>query len=189
MAKSRVSRRILKKSKSPFKSVLRTAKKSVGFVRSHIAVFRGKLIGYYAQRNDEASKLQKTEIEKLYKKIHGNVTDDYQEICKFIRARPGLLPSIQAIFDLEVERMGRDDKMSVEKITEEESDDFELSEPTAVVFVHNLLNDDIPDLTMTNYTEEEATNIVNNNTVEHAILPETKPYGLLGGKKTRKNRK
>lgn len=185
-SKSRASRAVF-----PHKSetgILRRTKKSVGLLRSHMERFHGKIIGYYAQRKDEASKIQKEEIEKLYKKIHGNVSDNYEEIRKFIRARPGILPSIQGIFDLELERMGRDDKITVD---EEENDDFEVSESTAVVFVHNLLNDDVPDLTMTNYTQEEAKNIVENNATEYAVLSETKSKGQLGGKKkkTRKNRK
>lgn len=178
MVKGGIRSRRNKKSKS---KVVKTAKKIVARIRTNFARFRGKLIAYYAKYfDDEASKLQKKEIEKLYKIIHGNVTDNYEEIRNFIRARPGILPSIQGIFDLELERMGRVDS--------QDSEDFVVSEPTAIVFLHNLLNDDIPDLTMTNYTEDEAINIVNNNIQEHAVLPETKPYGSLGGNKTRKNR-
>jgi len=198
MTKSNTLSRKMKNTKSlksklavfPHKSetgILRKTKKSVGLLRSHMERLPGKIIGYYAQRKDEDSKLQKKELEKLYKKIHGNVSDNYEEIRKFIRSHPSILPSVQGIFDLELERMGRNDKMSVD----EEDDDFEVTEPTAVVFVHNLLNDDVPDLTMTNYTQEEAQNIVENNALEYAVLSETKPKGQLGGKKkkTRKNRK
>ena len=181
MVKGGIRSRRNKKSKSKVAKTAKRILKSVAYVRSQFARFRGKLTGYYAKYlDDEDSKLQKKEIEKLYKIIHGNVTDNYDEIRSFIRARPGILPSIQGIFDLELGRMGRVDS--------QDSEDFVVSEPTAIVFLHNLLNDDIPDLTMTNYTEDEAINIVNNNIQQHAVLPETKPYGSLGGNKTRKNR-
>jgi len=157
-SKSETYKKLLNKSK-------KTPYNTVNKFRSQVLAKNiGKIRGLIGKNFDNETKLQKKYIDNFYVSINGVVEDNYDDIIDFIKKNPAIVPYIQSLFDLEEKRMGRiiREKPSKDIVTDKEryEKDFEVDNPTAAVFIHSVLREKYPDFTFTNYTEEEARNII-----------------------------
>ena len=95
-------------------------------------------------------------LSQLYDKLHG--TDDTYDNLNNVVIKENFTPLIQQVFDLTKKQMGRMD----------DDDVFTVDIPTAVVFCHELLTNETPDMTFTNYSEDDARGIVDRHETETA---------------------
>lgn len=141
----------------------------------------------YENYNDYTTKTQEKQINFFYESIHGLFDDEYDEVVLFIKENPSILPVIQSIFDYEEQRMDRTTEKISCIITSSRYNDtsFEINIPAAAVFIHDILNNEVPNFVFHNYTEDEARKIFSYivyqqsfiNTKENFILnpPVNKP--------------
>jgi len=126
----------------------------------------------YENYNDYNTKIQEKQINFFYESIHGLFDDDYDEVVLFIKENPGVLPLIQSIFDYEEQRMDRTTEKISCIITSSRYNDtsFEINIPSAAVFIHDILNNEVPNFVFHNYTEDEARQIFSDIVYERCCL-------------------
>ena len=108
------------------------------------------MIGYLKGRSaEDLCNVVDEQIYIVFDLIHGE-TDTYDDLENVVTSK-NLIPLIQNVYDTNMHYMGR---------LYDNDEPFVVDMPTAVVFCHELLIRDYPDLTLRNYTEEEARGIV-----------------------------
>jgi hypothetical protein len=156
----------------------------VGHTAAWISKALNKLESYY---NNSVTKEQSEIINNLYTFVHDKIpTPNYESLNGIIDSND-LLISIQKLFDIERDRMGRSEEA------------FIVSGPRAVWFLYELLTTDYPDFTFVNYTKDNVSAMMNitpevlnqklRNTLELRNNFNEHVNQYRGGKRRKKSRK
>lgn len=159
---------------------------------NHIDVTYGKAKGYAAKYQETDTKTLERELKELYEELHGESVE-YDNARTFLRQNVGLIHRIQALFDLELQRMGREEE-------------FIVNEPRAIAFIYSLLTEPYPNFTTVDWTENQVRRYIETGVEPHDEDAPNRPFipdnhepnykfkrhaypGKLGGKRTKRNTK